>query len=492
MRLFSTILLLSYSIFAQSEEKIPADIQKKIDEAVDYYNVYLFEDSKKLLLEVLYSDEGEKYEAEIRYHLGLASYTEGLKNVAGKQWTILRKKYPTSSRAREISRVFSSIMQEHQSDSLFAHESFEFQQEIQYSNLFWNPKYATRKLFYGELIEPSRAVEYYENLLNKYDDPDKKFIIAWRLFYLYAGFNHNGYGFNNQNSYGQQINGNKYAKYALGNFKLESIRMLNLMESYVKDEDDPNFNLLVQSNYVFAVRLSDEQFWSEKIKPNVQSEPFFVKVLDLTENSSTNNIYRTFATLWLGDEANKYIVSNELLNEWEPLGLSKKNILGLRKNKIPKEYWAQLIKKNVSIDYTQTLPKTFLINLKLETLLKEKNLLNKYKPEDLENEIANIDKGYKIYLLNRFNMEDDNLIEWLINKFEYCNDLECLNAHVNAITANIKFIMDQKRVSTKKAQDLYMLRQSISISTLILIKMNNIEITDLTQIIEKNTNMLAE
>lgn len=87
MRLFSTILLLSYSIFAQSEEKIPADIQKKIDEAVDYYNVYLFEDSKKLLLEVLYSDEGEKYEAEIRYHLGLASYTEGLKNVAGKQWT---------------------------------------------------------------------------------------------------------------------------------------------------------------------------------------------------------------------------------------------------------------------------------------------------------------------------------------------------------------------------------------------------------------------
>ena len=111
---------------------------------------------------------------------------------------------------------------------------------------------------------------------------------------------------------------------------------------------------------------------------------------------------------------------------------------------------------------------------------------------NLENEIANIDKGYKIYLLNRFNMEDDNLIEWLINKFEYCNDLECLNAHVNAITANIKFIMDQKRVSTKKAQDLYMLRQSISISTLILIKMNNIEITDLTQIIEKNTNMLAE
>ena len=63
--------------------------------------------------------------------------------------------------------------------------------------------------------------------------------------------------------------------------------------------------------------------------------------------------------------------------------LSKKDILGLKKNKIPQEFWVQASKKNVN--YTQTLTKTFLINIKLETLLKEKNLLNKYKPEDLEN-----------------------------------------------------------------------------------------------------------
>ncbi|SVC06132.1 uncharacterized protein METZ01_LOCUS258986, partial [marine metagenome] len=346
MRLFSIILLLSYSVYAQEGNKIPADIQKKIDEAVDYYNVYLFEDSKKLLLELLYSDEGEKYEAEIRYHLGIATYTEGLNSVAGKQWAILRKKYPTSSRAREIARVFSSIMQEHQGDSLFEHESFEFRSEIRYSHLFWDPKYATRKMFYGELIEPGRAVEYYEKLLNKYDDPDKKFLIAMRLFYLYAGFNHNGYGFQNQKSYGQNTEGNKYAKYQNSTFKSESIRMLNLMESYVKDDDDSNFQLLVESNYVIAVRLSDEQFWSEKIKANELSEPFFVKVVTLTENSP-NNLYRTFALLWLGDKANKYIVSDEILNEWEPLGLSRKDILGLRKNKIPQEFWVQAIKKNV-------------------------------------------------------------------------------------------------------------------------------------------------
>ena len=215
-------------------------------------------------------------------------------------------------------------------------------------------------------------------------------------------------------------------------------------------------------------------------------------MVTLTENSP-NNLYRTFALLWLGDKADKYIVSDELLNEWEPLGLSKKDILGLRKNKIPQEFWVQAIKKNVEVDYTQTLTKTFLINMKLETLLKENNLVDKYKPEDLENETANIDKGYNIYLLSRFNMADNNLIEWLLKKFEFCNDLECLNAHETAIKNNIKFIMDMKSVrSTKVAQDLFMLRQSISISTLILINMNNIKIADLTNIIEENRKMLAE
>ena len=88
------------------------------------------------------------------------------------------------------------------------------------------------------------------------------------------------------------------------------------MESYVKDEDDSNFQLLVESNYVFAVNLSDEQFWSVKIKTNEQSEPFFVNVVTLTENSP-NNIFRTFALLWLGDKANKYpIYSLRIQRNW--------------------------------------------------------------------------------------------------------------------------------------------------------------------------------
>ena len=490
MKFLLVILLFCSSSYSQSQDKIPANIQKKIDEAIDHYNLRLYDDSKKLLLELLYSEGGEKYEAEIRYHLGIASYYEDETAAAGLQFNLLRKKYPTSSRAKEISRVFSTIMREQEGDSVSVEEGFEFSQEMKYSYHFWNPKTANRKFLFGELVEPDRAVEFYEKLLKKYVDPHKRYVILLHLFYLYAGFNNNKYGFNNQSNYGQSTKGNKYAKYTNMEFKSKSIELLNQMESYVKDEFDINFFDLVESNYVFAIGLSDQKFLSEKIKTNVNSEPFFVKVVTLTENTP-NNLYRTFALLWLGDKADKYIVSEELFNKWEPLGLSKKDILGLRLNKIPQEFWTQANKKNV--DYTQTLPKTFLISMKLETLLKENNLVDKYKPDDLENEIANIDKGYLIYLLNDFNIADNNLIEWLLNKFEFCDDLECLSHNGTAMKNNIKFILDQKRVrSVKATQNLFMIRQSISISTLILISMNNIDIADLTQIIEENSKMLAE
>jgi len=51
-------------------------VQEKINQAKDYYDVSLYEDSKKLLLELLHSEEGKNNEAEIRYHLGLAATVE--------------------------------------------------------------------------------------------------------------------------------------------------------------------------------------------------------------------------------------------------------------------------------------------------------------------------------------------------------------------------------------------------------------------------------
>ena len=105
MKLIKIILIFSCVIFAQSQDKIPPDIQQKIDKGIDYYNLSLYEESKKIFLDLLYSDEGKKYEAEIRYHLGLTSFYERNFADAKIQWKMLIKKFPTHKRSRELSRT---------------------------------------------------------------------------------------------------------------------------------------------------------------------------------------------------------------------------------------------------------------------------------------------------------------------------------------------------------------------------------------------------
>ena len=148
---------MSYSVYAQQGNKIPADIQKKIDEAVDYYNLYLFDDSKKLLLELLYSDEGEKYEAEIRYHLGIASHTEGFNRVAGIQWNMLRKKYPTSQRSQEISRAFGIMIQDDYWFMYYEGRGHEWYGSINLAKssdgLNWNKMHETNPAYYPRKLE---------------------------------------------------------------------------------------------------------------------------------------------------------------------------------------------------------------------------------------------------------------------------------------------------------------------------------------------------
>ncbi len=65
----------------------------------------MYEESKKIFLDLLYSDEGKKYEAEIRYRLGLTSFYERNFADAKIQWKMLIKKFPTHKRSRELSRT---------------------------------------------------------------------------------------------------------------------------------------------------------------------------------------------------------------------------------------------------------------------------------------------------------------------------------------------------------------------------------------------------
>ena len=469
MKLYLIILLICSSIFAQSEDEIPADIQRQINEAVDYYRVSLFDESKKLLLKLLYSDKGEKHEAEIRYHLGIASYYEGEVGNAHSQWNLLRKKYPTSQRSQEISRAFGIMIQDDYSEQAFREEQFEFNQEMKYSFYFWDKRKADSRFLFGELKDPNRAVAYYKKLLVKYDDPDKKFKIALQLFYLYAGYNINDFGY--KSSSAESSNNIVIA---------DAERMLAMMEAQVEDEFELNYNTLIQANYLFAVRLSDQEFWSAKVKANDKSTPFFAKVVALTANKP-NNLYRTFSLLWLGDKAKNYVLSNKEIKQFEPLGVTRSNMLAFKAGNVHKRDWVKLSSRN--LDFSKTNPSA-LINFKLEELLEIQNLTDIYSPLDLKNELAGIDGGSIVYLSTNTELDNENLTNWLFEQFE-CADIECLNKSILTIRFDVQATLN--RTLAQKRLIVYSSRASqfvkfLSVANLVLIKKNEISPSDISSL----------
>ena len=70
------------------------------------------------------------------------------------------------------------------------------------------------------------------------------------------------------------------------------------MEKNISGEFDINYYHFIRWNYLWAVRLSDAEFFSEKVKANNQSEVFFGKVVSLTD-SRPNEIYRLFSIIYV-------------------------------------------------------------------------------------------------------------------------------------------------------------------------------------------------
>jgi len=292
MKLFLFILLSYSSSYSQSQENIPPSIQQKINKAKDYYDVSLFEESKKLLVELLYSEDGKKYEAEIRFHMGLASYYEEEYKSAFNQWNQIIKKYPTSERAKVLNRIQSLKLREFSEDEAIHDENFEYSEDSQTAMLFWKTVPLNKKLFFGDLQNGETAVRFYEELIKKYDDPSKKFNFLSHLFLIYSGYNGSFYGYKNGDIESGKSN------ISDKDSEKKVIEILSQMENYVEGVDDLNYSTLVQCYYLWAVRRSNSKMFSGKVKVNKYSKPYFEKVIELTENNQ-NNIYRIFSQHWL-------------------------------------------------------------------------------------------------------------------------------------------------------------------------------------------------
>ena len=471
MKFLLVIFLFCSSTYSQSQDKIPAKIQQEIKRGIDYYNLSLYEESKKIFLDLLYSDEGKKYEAEIRYHLGLASFYEQNYSDAKIQWKMLIRKFPTNQHSRELSRTaerWGVIADERES---IKEENREFQDDKNFGELFWDSGRAENKLLFGELKDPSVAVKYHEKLYEKYDDPNKKFEISLILFQLYSGINENKYGYKNQSTYGTAVSDDPYKSLTLAAFTQKTAEILNQMETNLTGEFDINNATFIQANYLWAVRLSDSEFWSEKAKSNINSEPYFAKVISLT-NAEPNNIYRLFSIMYLGDNAEKYVVSDEQLAKYESFGLTVNDVTEFVKKGIPEEYWVELNQRN--FDYSLIYDNaSFIRSIKLEKLLKKYNLISTYSFEDLQSDIQNIDKWSTLFFSPNTPKSNEELMSF-INKSFNCTDIDadCFTKNKNVIKQNIA-----RRLQggpSRQIGDDHIFVSLLPISTLVIIKKNNI------------------
>jgi len=285
MKLFLLILFVPLVLFGQTND-MPTSVQEKIYQAKDYYDLSLYVDSKKLLLELLHSEEGKNSEAEIRYHLGLASYYQENFNDAQIQWSQVIKKYPRHERSRELNRIMSNYISSTDENEMFREEEFEYNKYKELSFRFWTPIAINEKLFWGDLKNPEDALDFYKKLIRNYDDPNKKFQLLYYSFLISAGFNSNDYGYKNQNTLDFKHSNNVKG-------------FINTMEKLITDEDDPNYGHLVQVYYLWGIKTSGSKLFSGgRVKINKESKPYFQKVIELTENKPTN-IYRIFSEHWL-------------------------------------------------------------------------------------------------------------------------------------------------------------------------------------------------
>lgn len=285
-----TLLLSIISLFLFGQgTQISSKAETLINQAKDYYEVSMFEKSKLILLELLHSVEGEKFEAEVRYHLGICCYLANDIRGAKNQFKLIINNYPTHPRSRELNKFYNELSENKDSINFESTNDIQFNYDIKTAELFWDRTLINPRIVWDDLKQGTRAVNYYNMLLKKYEDPEKKLICLVNILTLELGFNENMYGYNNSSATNAYI-GLQY---------ITRIQMvLNSMESLISGTEDLNYRTLIRSYYMTGVKLSNNTLFTGKLKVAKESKPFFEKVLELSDYDK-NNIYYIYSKFLL-------------------------------------------------------------------------------------------------------------------------------------------------------------------------------------------------
>jgi tetratricopeptide (TPR) repeat protein len=284
----------------------------------------MYDEAKNILVNALSDTTYASCRDEVRFELGVALFAEGKLDLAATQWNKLLRDHPGSSYAQQV-RSLLDVVGDRMSTA-YAKYGYDlvFDGTLDLAQQMWTFRRPDYKIRWDELRDPVRALAFYEALLLKFPEPQKKALVHYCQFLLVAGFNDDGFGYQHRGksssahkTYYEAITGKKWegeivsvgqgtTGRAVSNgpssaeietaFRAECDRLLKAMS----DDMAPEY-MLADANFLMGVVTSGSTFWGNRVRVSETSRPYFEEVMRLTINSPVNT-RRVFAALWLAND----------------------------------------------------------------------------------------------------------------------------------------------------------------------------------------------
>lgn len=290
MRLQS-IVAVACTLFVASS--VSSSTSDEINKAIDYAKSGLVEEAKTRLIDLSYEETDSTYHPRIWYVLGSICFEQENYDGAYFHWGKVQKLAPNSPEADAIRDIKASHEFFATSWSEKTVADLQFINEWQMSRRLWSYEAADWKMNWNEIQDIALAQDFLDVLLGKYTTGDKRALLLFDKFLIFAGYNSDKFGFSHMSITDAENRPTRDSLLAVCEAISDTLHLI----------DGANF-LYVRSQFLLGILNSPAAFLSSKLRLNNMSVPYFENVMAATSGEMANP-YRIFASLWLRDYYSK-------------------------------------------------------------------------------------------------------------------------------------------------------------------------------------------
>jgi hypothetical protein len=261
----------------------------QISFALDYAMSGLTKEAKETLVPLLHDDRDTNFNSKVRYFIGsICFFLEEDTTCSEYYWRRILDDEPNGPEADAVRGFLRNREFLASQAAMATEEDWRFTDDLRTARKFWSYKTPDYKINPEDLLDEDLAMDYYDMLLARYQNPRKRAILLFDKFFTLAGFNNDGYGFLKYKGakYPQEIRKKQYYWAAC-----------NSISDSLKDILGAN-DYYVHSQFLLGVLSSGTKFLSSAIKLNDESAKYFESVMKSTEGDDTS-LFRIFAAVWL-------------------------------------------------------------------------------------------------------------------------------------------------------------------------------------------------